>query len=84
MYALLRKFLLPNEMLKLQEEIREIKEQSSNTDESDLGYSVLSWWDPPNNILDGISGNKKNYPRIIHVNKTGELREFPDPRKTPF
>ena len=47
MYAILKKYLLPKEISKLREEIKEQKEYLLNKIESDLGYEIISWWDSP-------------------------------------
>ena len=46
MYAFLRKYLLPKEILKLQEETQKLKEQVTNLKKVDPGYEVISWWGP--------------------------------------
>ena len=92
MYALLRKYLLPKEILELRKEVREkisklheeipkIKKQLANLQKVDPGYTVISWWDPPTTLFGIILGNKENYPRDILIKKTGEIKELPDRRK---
>ena len=80
MYPILKNFLFPKKLLKLEQELQKLKEQLINEEKLDSGYTTITWWDPYNNIFDGMFVTKEKHPRFIQNNNTGEIIELPDSR----